>query len=82
MSAGFKHGQTIALFMENRPEYVGRLPGPLTRGAISNPAVIHYKDILFESEYNCTVLNIRDARVQSERKVTNQTLDDIGLNEL
>ena len=26
LAAGFKHGQTIALFMENRPEYVGRLP--------------------------------------------------------
>jgi len=40
LAAGFKHGQTIALFMENRPEYVGTWLGCSKIGVV--PALINF----------------------------------------
>ena len=40
LSAGFKHGQSISLFMENRPEYVGTWLGCSKIGVV--PALINF----------------------------------------
>ena len=40
LSAGFKHGQSIALYMENRPEYVGAWLGCCKIGLV--PALINF----------------------------------------
>ena len=39
LSVGFKHGDSIALFMENRPEYVGLWLGCTKLGMV--PALIN-----------------------------------------
>jgi solute carrier family 27 fatty acid transporter 1/4 len=40
LSAGFKQGESIALFMENRPEYVGTWLGCCKIGVV--PALINF----------------------------------------
>ena len=40
LSCGFKHGDTVALFMENKPEYVGLWLGCTKIGVV--PALINY----------------------------------------